>query len=151
MKKSRKTLSYYTARKLDFALFFTMTVGISYMLFVSLCGYTISYTVGAVICGVVLLSACADLFFKKDRNDELAKYDMSIAHEKLSKLIPWFIIAASLIFFIFFRNKEVALSGFEILLIIILQPSLYLTVEQGFFLFIHGKETKENAGDTEDE
>lgn len=151
MKKSKKTLSYYTARKLDFALFLAMTVGISYMLIVSLCGYRVSYAVGVIICLIALFSAGAEIFFKKDRNDELAKYDMSIAHEKLSKAIPWFIFIVPLVFFAFFRKAEISVNGFELLLIIMLQPSLYLTVEQGLFLFIHGREAKNCSGDEEDE
>lgn len=151
MKKEKKTLSYYTARKLDFALFLTMTVGIIYMLTVSLCGYAINPVIAFVICAVVIFSAGTEFFFKKDKDDELAKYDMSIAHEKLSKCIPFFIIAAAAVFFIFFRNEKITVTGFDVLLIIILQPSLYLTVEQGLFLFIHGRETKENAEDAEDD
>lgn len=150
LKKDKKTLSYYTARKLDFALFLTMSVGIIYMLVVSLCGYTISYAVGVFLCAVALFSAGAEFFFKKDKDDELAKYNMGIAHEKLSKAIPWFIVIVPVIFFAFFRHKNISADGFEILLIVILQPSLYLTVEQGLFLFIHGRETKD-AGDETDE
>lgn len=151
MKNSKKTLSYYTARKLDFSLFLTISVGIIYMLTVSLCGYRINCVVAVVLCATALFSAGAELFFRKDRTDELARYEMSLAHEKLSKLIPWFVILMPLIFFIFFRNAEFSLNGFEILLIVILQPSLYLTIEQGLFLFIHGRESKTGAEDEDDE
>ena len=150
VKKDKKTLSYYTARKLDFALYLTMTVGIIYMLTVSLCGLTISYAIAFVICAVALFSAGAELFFKKDKTDELARHDMSLAHEKMSKVIIWFIVAVPVLFFIFLRNSEISLSGFEVLLIIILQPSLYLTAEQALFLFIHGRES-DNAEEDEND
>lgn len=150
MKKSKKTLSYYTARKLDFALFLTMSAGIIYMLTVSFCGMKISYTVAVILCAVALFSAGAEFFFKKDKDDELAKYDMGIAHEKMSKVIPWFIVIVPALFFLFLRNRNFTVDSFELLLIIILQPSLYLTIEQGLFLFIHGRESK-TAGDEEDE
>ncbi len=151
MKKEKKTLSYYTARKIDFALFLTMSAGIIYMLTVSLCGLSISRIVGALICLTVLFTACADFFFKKDRDDELARHDMSVAREMLSKSMPWFIIAVSVIFFIFFRSKKFTVSGFDILLAVVLQPSLYLTVEQGLFLFIHGRESCADTEESEDE
>lgn len=150
MKNNKKTLSYYTARKLDFALFLALSVGIIYMLIVSLCGYTINYFVAAALCAVAIFSAGAEFFFKKDKDDELARYNMGIAHEKLSKLIPWFIVVVPVIFFAFFQNKVISLSGFDVMLIIILLPSLYLTIEQGLFLFIHGREAKEAEGEDDD-
>lgn len=150
MKKSKKTLSYYTARKLDFALFLTMSIGIIYMLAVSLCGIKISYVVGVILCAVAVFSAGAEFFFKKDRDDELARYNMGIAHEKMSKMIPWFIVAMPVLFYVFIGSREFSVDGFELLLIIILQPSLYLTIEQGLFLFIHGREERA-VGDEEDE
>lgn len=151
MKNSKKTLSYYTARKLDFALFLAMTVGIIYMLTVSLRGYTINTVVAVVICAIALFSAGAEFFFKKDKDDELARHDMGIAHEKLSKIIPWFIFIVPIIFYAFFQNKKITVNSFELMLIIILLPSLYLTIEQGLFLFIHGRESKGNAEDEDDE
>lgn len=151
MKNSKKTLSYCTARKLDFALFLTLSVGISYMLTVHLCGRQINYIVAALLCLVALFSAGAELFFRKDRDDELARYEMSLAHEKMSKAIPWFIIAVPLIFLFLIKDFTITIDNFDALLIIILQPSLYLTAEQALFLFIHGRESGDNTEDESNE
>lgn len=151
LKKGKKTLSYYTARKLDFALFLTISAGIIYMLTVSLFGYRINTIAAVILCAVALFSAGAEFFFRKDKDDELARYNMSIAHEKLSKIIPWFIVTVPVIFFLFFGNRSITLHSFDIMLIVILLPSLYLTIEQGLFLSIHGRESKENAEDEDDE
>lgn len=149
MKKEKKILSYYTARKIDFAIFLVLLVGLLFFLISDLrskSGIPSFGKAGTVIPAVIALSAvflsAVELIFRKDRDDELAKHDMAVAREKLSRLIPWLMTATGGICLLIPGSASFGMNKYDIGLLILIISDLYLTLEQGLFLIIHGRETK---------
>lgn len=155
MKGKKKTLSLYKAKKFDFFLWLMITVTMGYVAFIEFSGRTGEsirryYFIAGILIAAAVITAFIELRFKSDKTDELALYDMSRAREKISKSLPFFMIACGIICFLIRGNFEVRMNKYEICLVVIIQFSLYLAVENGLFLIIHGKESKE-TGDDEDE
>lgn len=159
MKKEKKTLSYYTEKKIAFALYIVATLGLVYMLIISILGLTDTQPfkmISAFVLGLLLICVVVVMLmnaaFSRDKVDELAKYDMSIVHQKMSDCLLYYVLVCISLFFIISNGFTVNINIGEVLILIVLQPVLYLTVEQGMFLVVHGKETTtdESQGDEVD-
>lgn len=157
MKKEKKILSFYTARKFDFIVFASLSVGLIYFTVIEFTGRTytqpfrtINYILAGILAVLTLILAYLEIRYKKDKDDELARYDMGIVHEKFSKIIPVFMIVCTIICFFIKDSVMIEINRFDLVLILLLPPSLYLTAEQGLFLIIHGRESPESEGESDE-